>query len=59
MTRAEQELAAARIRTWPPDVRRAIIALPPEEREHVILAIALMDARPGKPSPTAEVIEIP
>lgn len=59
MTRAEQELAAARIRTWPPEVRRAIIALPPEEREHVILAVALMDARPGFPSNTAKVIDIP
>lgn len=59
LTRAEQEAAAAKIRTWPPDVRRAIIALPKEERDHVILAVALLDARPGFPSNTAEVIDIP
>ena len=45
-TRAEQETAATKIRTWAPDERRFVIRLPEQERDHVILLAALLDARP-------------
>ena len=49
-TRAEQETAATKIRTWPADERRFVIRLPENERDHVILCAALLDARPVKES---------
>lgn len=47
-TRAEQELAARRIREWHPDDRASVILLPANEREHVILLVALLDAKPSE-----------
>ena len=58
LTRAEQEAGAAKIRQWPTDARRAVLALPPRERDIIVLAAALLDTRPGFPSNTAELIEV-
>jgi hypothetical protein len=59
LTRTEQETAAARIRQWPADDRRALLALPPRERDIVVLATVLLDARPGFSSNVAKIIEVP
>lgn len=46
LTRAEQEAGIFQIRTWPTVERRFVAALPPGERDTVILLAALLEVRP-------------
>ena len=46
LTRAEQVTGIDRIRQWPTEERRFVAALPPGERDTVILLAALLEVRP-------------
>jgi hypothetical protein len=59
LTRAEQEAGIARVRRWAPRAVEEVRALPPRERDLVILAAGLLDLEPGVPTMApVDIIEV-
>jgi uncharacterized protein YegP (UPF0339 family) len=60
LTRSELDRAITQIRDWPnPDTHRAmLLRLPPNERDHILLLAALLDATPVPNRPKEDPVHL-